>query len=88
MNVVVVEMRGAGNWNVECVPKFCYLGDTLGAGGGADQADRARLWCAWAKFEELSPIPTARGESYHMKEKICRARVLSVLTYMELKHGQ
>ena len=23
---------------LECVIKFCYLGDTLGAGGGADQA--------------------------------------------------
>ena len=27
---------------LECVPKFCYLGDTLGAGGGADEAARAR----------------------------------------------
>ena len=28
---------------LECVPKFCYLGDTLGAGGGADEAVRARV---------------------------------------------
>ena len=30
------------NVKLECVPKFCYLGDTLGAGGGADEAARAR----------------------------------------------
>ena len=55
------------NMKLECVPKFCYLGDTLGAGGGADKAARARVRCAWAKFKELSPIPTACGASYHMK---------------------
>ena len=26
---------------LECVTKFCYLGDTLGAGGGAEEAARA-----------------------------------------------
>ena len=29
------------NVKLECVPKFCYLGDTLGAGGGVDEAARA-----------------------------------------------
>ena len=66
---------------LECVPKFCYLGDTLGAGGGADEAARARVRCAWAKFKKLSPILTALGASYHMKGKIFRASVQSVLTY-------
>ena len=28
---------------LECVPKFCYMGDTLGAGGGEDEAARARV---------------------------------------------
>ena len=37
--------------------------------------------CAWAKFEELLLILTARGASYHMKGKILRACVQSVLTY-------
>ena len=36
---------------------------------------------SWAKFKELSPILTAHGASYHMKEKIFRAYVQSVLTY-------
>ena len=46
---------------LERVPKFGYLGDTLGAGGGVEEATRARVRCAWAKFKELSPILTARG---------------------------
>ena len=32
--------------SMECVPKFCYLGDTLGAGGGLEEAARARVRCA------------------------------------------
>ena len=53
---------------VECVSKFCYLGDTLGSGGGVVEAARARVRCAWAKFKELSPILTVRGASYRIKE--------------------
>ena len=68
------------NVKLECVPKFCYLGDTLGAGGVGEVA-RARVRCAWAKFKELSPILTAQGASYHMKGKIFKACVQSVLTY-------
>ena len=37
--------------------------------------------CAWAKFKELSLILTARGASYHLKGKIYKACVQSVLTY-------
>ena len=66
---------------LECVPKFCYLGDILGAGGGVEEAARARVRCAWAKFKELSPILTARGASYRIKGKIYKACVQSALTY-------
>ena len=66
---------------LKCVPKFCYLGDTLGAGGGGDVAARARVRCAWAKFKELLPILTARGASHCIKGKISRACVQSMLTY-------
>ena len=65
------------NVKLECVSKF-YLADTHGA-GGADEAARVR--CDWAKFKELSPILTVRGASYHMKGKIFRACVQSVLTH-------
>ena len=58
------------NVKLECIPKFCYLGDTLGEGEGANKAARARMRCAWAKFKELSPILKACGASYHMKGKI------------------
>ena len=44
---------------LECVPKFCYLGDTLGVGGGVEEAARARVRCAWAKFKELSHNPNS-----------------------------
>ena len=51
------------NEKLECVERFCYLGDMIGAGGGAKEASRARVRCAWAKFRELAPILTSRGLS-------------------------
>ena len=69
------------NVKLKCVPKFCYLGDTLGAEGGVEEAARARVRRAWAKFKELSPILTARGASYCTKGKIYKACVQSALTY-------
>ena len=44
---------------LECVSKFCYLGDMIGSGGGAEEASRAGVWCAWGKFRELAPILTS-----------------------------
>ena len=46
-----------------------------------EEAARVRVKCAWAKFKQLSPILTARGASYHIKGKIYKACVQSVLTY-------
>ena len=66
---------------LECVTKFCYLSDTLAAGGGAEEAAKARVRCAWAKFKELSPILTAQGASYRIKGKIYKAWLQSVSTY-------
>ena len=70
------------NVKLECVLKFCYLSDTLGE--GMDEAARAKVRCAWAKFKELSPILTAhgpRGASYERKGKIFKVGVQSVLTF-------
>ena len=51
------------------MPKFCYLGDTLGFGRGVVEAARARVRCAWAKFKVLSLILTAWGIiSYQRKD--------------------
>ena len=80
-SVLLKEVVMEPNVKLECVPKFCYLGDTLGAGGGVEEAARARVRCAWAKFKELSPILTAWGASYRMKGKIYKACVQSALTY-------
>ena len=80
-SVLLKEVVIEPNVKLECVPKFCYLGETLGAGGGMEEAARARVRCAWFKFKELSPILTARGASYLIKGKICKACVQSVLTY-------
>ena len=57
------------NVKLECVLKFCYLGDTLGAGGGVEEAARASVRCVWAKFKELPPVLTVRGATYFKPHK-------------------
>src|SRR5260221_5745746 len=57
------------------------MGDMIGAGGGAVDALRARVRCAWAKFKELAPILTSRGASFKVKGKVYKAFVQSVLVY-------
>ena len=54
---------------LECVDTFCYLGDVIGSGVGAEDASSMRVKCAWVKFRELSPILTARRAS--LKHIIC-----------------
>ena len=68
-SVLLKEVVIEPNVKLECVPKFCYLGDTLGVGGGVEEAARTRVRCAWAEFKELSLILTARGASYRKKGK-------------------
>ena len=75
----VVDLGSAGK--LEIVDKFCYLGDMIGYGGGAEEASRTRVRCAWAKFRSLMPILTMRGASAKMKGKIYRACVQSVMVY-------
>ena len=50
-SVLLKEVVIEPNVKSECVPKFCYLGDLV-----QEEAARARVRCAWAKFKELSPI--------------------------------
>ena len=66
---------------LEYVDRFCYLGDMIGAGGGAEDAARTRVKCSWGKFRELAPILTSRGASLKVKGKIYRACVQSVMVY-------
>ena len=46
--------------SLECVDKFCCLGDMLGCGGGVDDAVKTRVKCACGKFRKLEPILTQR----------------------------
>ena len=66
---------------LECVGKFCYLGDMIGSGGGAEEASRARVQCAWGKFRKLAPILTStRGIPNGERKGIhCTVHVFSVL---------
>src|SRR6266516_5349108 len=66
---------------LEAVEKFCYLGDVIGKGGGAEDSSRARVRCAWGKFRDLKMLLTARGASLRVKGKIYRACVQRVLVY-------
>src|SRR5579864_6847988 len=75
----VLLLDGAGQ--LDCVDRFCYLGDVIGDGGGAEEATRARVKCAWSKFKELAPILTTRGASLKLKGKIYRACVQRVMVY-------
>ena len=44
----LMEVEIEPNVKLECVLKFCYLGDMLGA--GVEEAARARVQSAWGKF--------------------------------------
>ena len=37
-SVLLKEVVMEPNVKLECVPKFCYLGDTIGAGRGVEEA--------------------------------------------------
>ena len=65
----------------DAVKKFCYLGDMIGAGGGSEEASRARVKSAWCKFRQLAQILTKRGASLLMKGKLYSACVRSVMVY-------
>ena len=66
---------------LEIVDKFCYLGDMIGAAGGAEDASRTRVRCGWKKFNELAPVLTLRGASHKLKGKIYNSCVRSAMVY-------
>ena len=45
------EIEIAVNEKLECVEQFCYLGDMIGAGGGAEDASRVRTRCGGPSSE-------------------------------------
>ena len=44
--------------NLDVLDKFCYLGDMINAGGGAEESILTRIRCGWKKFRELLPVLT------------------------------
>jgi len=52
---------------LECTDKFNNLGGTMGAEG--EEAWRARVCCARAKFTELVPVLMSMGASLKVKGK-------------------
>ena len=60
---------------------FCYLGDTIGAGGGCDLSVITRIRSAWGKFRELLPILTSHALSYITRGQIYSTYIRTVLLY-------
>ena len=70
-----------GEHNLEIVDTFCYLGDTISAGGGCKHGAIARARSAWGKFRELLPLLTNRYIDIKTRGKIFNVCVRSVMLY-------
>ena len=70
-----------GDISLECVNKFCYLGDMISAGDSVEAAVNARIRSGWRKFRELLPRLRSRGTSLRLKGKLYAACVRSVMLY-------
>jgi len=67
------------NEKLECVDRFCYLGDMIGAGGGAEEASKSKGQNVLGpSFRELAPILTSRGASLVVKGKVYKVCVQRV----------
>ena len=62
--------------SLEVVQKFCYLGNMLDAGGGAQSGSMARVQCVWGKFRNLLPLLSSK-----VKEDLNKALVETVMQY-------
>ena len=61
--------------------KFCYLGDTIGARGGAEDSVTTRVRSGWNKFRELLPLLASRSLPLLTKGKVYQSCVHSVMLY-------
>jgi len=46
---------------LETVKQFCYLGDTIDAAVGSDQAITARIRSGWYKFRSMACVLLVKG---------------------------
>ena len=65
----------------EVVDQFCYLGDMISAGGGAEASLVSQVRSGWKKFRELLPLLTSRVFSLKMKGQLYAACVRSAMVY-------
>ena len=75
--------------NSDCkrVNKFCYSGDMLSVGGGAETSSITRIRTGWKKFRELLQLFTLRVFSHKMNHNFLKL-VSGVLCYIIVKHGR
>ena len=66
---------------LDVVDSFCYLGDTVGAGGSCDLSVIMRIRSTWGKFRELLPILTSHALSYTIRVQIYGTYIRPVLLY-------
>ena len=60
---------------LDVVVSFCYLGDSISAGGGSEAATVSRVSVAWGKFWELLPILGSKSLSLHTGYVVVCSRV-------------
>ncbi len=65
-----LEIVAIGEEFLDVVDTFCYLGDMISAGGGAEESSIARIRSGWKKFRELLPVLTSRNFSLCTKGKV------------------
>ena len=70
--------------NLEVIDKFCYLGDMLDAGGGAESST---VTSRWEKFRELLPLLTTKPISLKVKGS-CMQHVFVVSCFMVVRLGR
>jgi hypothetical protein len=70
-----------GDSELDMVDQFCYLGDTIGAGGGCELSIITRIRSAWGKFRELLPLLTSRVLSFKTRGRIYATYIRPVLLY-------
>ena len=77
----VRQVKVAGDFSVERVNEFCYLGDLLDSEGDAGRAVTARIRKAWSCFKELAPFLTHKGIAWTLKGRVYNACVRSSVLY-------
>ena len=56
--------------SLECVNRFCYLGDMMDAAGGCREESRTRVRRAWGQFKEFAELLTRRGIPLRQKSRV------------------